>query len=167
MRIKRGKKYHKFVNFYRVVYKFVPPFKVLLDGNFIFQCTRNSLDLKPNIQKILQDPPLLIMTKCVLRELENLKTQEVPFLKETLLACTKIVKLPCKHTGGILPPNECIKNFVGKKNEAKVFVATNDEELRNYFRNEVGAVPLFFMKNNVLIMDSPSDVTQTKFELKE
>ena len=48
MRIKRGKKYHKFVNFYRVVYKFVPPFKILLDANFIYQCTKNSLDLKPN-----------------------------------------------------------------------------------------------------------------------
>jgi hypothetical protein len=45
MRIKRAKKYHKFVNFYRVVYKFVPPFKVLLDGNFIFQTVKNSVDL--------------------------------------------------------------------------------------------------------------------------
>lgn len=163
MRIKRGKKYHKFVNFYRVVYKFVPPFKVLLDGNFIFACTRNSLDLKPQLQKILQDQPLMIMTKCIMRELENLKHDDVPFIKETLQSCTKIVKLPCKHSGGILPPNECIKNFVGNKNEAKVFLATNDEDLRNYMRNEVGTVPLFFLQNNVLIMDSPSDMSKTKF----
>lgn len=47
MRIKRAKKYHKFVNFFRVVYKFVPPFKVLLDGNFIFYCTKNSVELTP------------------------------------------------------------------------------------------------------------------------
>jgi hypothetical protein len=46
MRIKRGKKYHKFVNFYRVVYKFVPPFKTLVDGNFIFAVTKSQLDLK-------------------------------------------------------------------------------------------------------------------------
>lgn len=107
------------------------------------------------------------MTKCVLRELENLSKEDIPFIRETLQACTKIVKLPCKHSGGILPPDECIKNFVGSKNEAKVFVATNDEDLRNHFRNEIGAVPLFFLKNNVLIMDSPSDVTQTKFQIKE
>jgi U3 small nucleolar RNA-associated protein 23 len=163
MRIKRGKKYHKFVNFYRVVYKFVPPFKVLLDGNFIFSCTKNSLDLKPNLQKILQDQPLMFMTKCILRELENLKSQDIPFIKETLAACAKIVKLPCKHSGGILNPDECIKNFVGSKNESKVFVGTNDEALRNYFRNELGTVPLFFLQNNVLIMDSPSDVSQAKF----
>ena len=41
MRIKRGKKYHKFVNFYRVVYKFVPPFKTLVDGNFIYAVTKS------------------------------------------------------------------------------------------------------------------------------
>ena len=108
-----------------------------------------------------------IMTKCVLRELENLKQKDVPFMKETLNACKNIVKLPCKHSGGILPPDQCIKNFVGNKNEHKVFVATNDEELRKYFRNDIGAVPLFFIKNGILIMDSPSDVTTTKFQIKE
>ena len=64
-------------------------------------------------------------------------------------------------------PQDCIKDYVGKRNEHKIFVASNDEELRNHFRNEVGAVPLFFLVNSVLIMDSPSDVTQTKFQIKE
>ena len=58
-----------------------------------------------------------------------------------------------------MPPDECIKNFIGGKNEVKVFLATNDEDLRNFMRNEVGTVPLFFLNNNVLIMDSPSDVS--------
>lgn len=106
------------------------------------------------------------MTKCVLRELENLP-KDTPWVKETLKACQGIVKLPCKHTGGILPPDECIKNFVGSKNEAKVFVASNDSDLRNHFRNNVGTVPLFFFQSNVLVMDAPSEVSQTKFELKE
>ena len=55
MRIKRGKKYHKFVNFYRVVYKYIAPFKVLLDANFIFACVRTNMDVKHQLQKILQD----------------------------------------------------------------------------------------------------------------
>jgi len=46
MRIKRGKKYHKYVNFFRVVYKFRAPFKVFLDGNFLHVSTKESLDLK-------------------------------------------------------------------------------------------------------------------------
>ena len=69
------------------------------------------------------------------------------------------MKLPCKHPGGVMSPDQCIKDYVGSRNESKVFIASNDEDLRNYFRNEVGCVPLFFLKNNVLIMDSPSEVT--------
>jgi rRNA-processing protein FCF1 len=83
------------------------------------------------------------MTKCVLRELESLP-KDTPWVRETLTACKSIVKLPCKHSGGILAPDECIKNFVGAKNENHIFVASNDDALRNHFRNEVGTVPLFF-----------------------
>ena len=45
-RIKRGKKYHKFVNFWRVVMKFHPPFKVLLDGNFFHYMNKEAIDIK-------------------------------------------------------------------------------------------------------------------------
>ena len=166
MRIRRGKRYHKYVNFYRVVYKFVPPFKVLLDGNFIFSCVRNQFDIKHNLQKILQDQPFMVMTKCIMREVENLDRSK-PFVRECLEQCKKIVKLPCKHTGGILSPDQCIKEFIGTKNESKVFLATNDEQLRNYMRDEIGSVPLFFLKNAILIMDSPSEVAKAKFQIKE
>jgi len=99
------------------------------------------------------------MTKCIMREIENLQSNQQPWIKETLQACKNIVKLPCKHEGGILPPDECIRNYVGCRNESKVFVATQDEELRNYLRNNVGTVPIFFMRNSILILDSPSEVT--------
>lgn len=105
------------------------------------------------------------MTKCVMRELENLG-DVAPHAKAVLIAARQVVKLPCQHTGGILPPNECIKNYIGKRNEQKVFIATQDEDLRNDLRNN-GSAPIFFFRNNVLIMDSPSDVTEQKFKLKE
>ena len=76
----------------------------------------------------------------------------------------KVIKESCKHSGGILPADECIKNFVGKKNEPKVFVGTNDEELRNELRN-LGTVPIFFFKNSVLIMDAPTEVTEEKHKM--
>jgi len=66
----------------------------------------------------------------------------------------------------VLAPNECIKNYIGKRNEQKVFVATQDEQLRNDLRNN-GSVPIFFFRHNVLIMDSPSEVTEQKFKIKE
>ena len=102
------------------------------------------------------------MTKCVMRELENL-SKEIGF-KNTLLEAQKVIKESCKHPGGILPPDECIKQFIGKKNEVKMFVGTNDEELRNELRN-LGTVPIFFMKHNILIMDSPNEITQEKHRM--
>ncbi len=89
------------------------------------------------------------MTKCVMRELENLGRSVVG---RTLLEAKKVIKESCKHPGGILPPDECIKNFIAKRNESKVFVCTNDEQLRNELRN-LGTVPIFFMKHNILVMD--------------
>ena len=48
-----------------------------------------------------------------------------------------------------------------------MFVASNDEDLRNQLRNN-GSVPIFFYnRQNVLIMDSPSDVSDQKFKLRE
>ena len=99
MRIKRGKKYHKFVNFFRVVYKFHPPFKVLLDGNFFHHFCKESIDIKHQLSKILQDQPFLFMTKCIMRELENLGEEVLG--KETLKQARLTVKLPCGHSGGI------------------------------------------------------------------
>ena len=53
MRIKRGKKYHKYVNFYRVVYKFRAPFKVLVDGVFLHKSMSTPGDLKKQLFGIL------------------------------------------------------------------------------------------------------------------
>ena len=75
--------------------------------------------------------------------------------------------MPCGHTGGCIDPDECILAYIGKRNEEKVFVCTNDEELRNKLRNN-GSVPIFFFNRaNVLIMDSPSDVSEQKFKIRE
>jgi rRNA-processing protein FCF1 len=56
-----------------------------------------------------------------------------------------IHKVSCNHSGGIIDPDECIANFINKRNEEKVFVGTNDEDLRNELRN-LGTVPIFFFK---------------------
>lgn len=57
--------------------------------------------------------------------------------------------------------DECIKNFVGKRNEAKIFIGTNDEELRNDLRN-LGTVPIFFFQRGILVMDSPAAIVEEK-----
>mmetsp|Transcript_16107 Transcript_16107/g.20451 ORF Transcript_16107/g.20451 Transcript_16107/m.20451 type:complete len:143 (-) Transcript_16107:259-687(-) len=105
------------------------------------------------------------MTKCIMRELENLGEDKLG--RDTLKQARLTVKLPCGHSGGILDPDECIEAYIGKRNENKVFVATNDEDLRNKLRNN-GSVPIFFYnRTGVLVMDSPSDVSAQKFKMRE
>ena len=97
-----------------------------------------------------------------MRELEKMahKPNASQTVKDTLKMANSTVKLSCKHPGALVSPDECMKSFIGTRNESKVFVGTQDENLRNYLRNEVGAVPIFFMKNAILVMDSPSEVTE-------
>ena len=159
-RLKRSKKYHKFVNFFRTVQKFHPPYRVLIDGNFLHKATKEGQDIRQQLSKILQDQPFLFMTKCVMRELEN--AGEEVLGKATLQKSRLIPKLTCKHSGGVLDPDECIWNYVGSKNESKTWVCTNDEDLRNKFRRS-GNTPLFFFNHNVLVMDSPGEVSEQKF----
>jgi rRNA-processing protein FCF1 len=95
-----------------------------------------------------------------MRELEKLGKSVLG--PHTLKEAKMVVKESCKHPGGILPADECIKIYVGKKNEPKVFVGTNDEVLRNELRN-LGCVPIFFFKKGgVLILDSPTEVEEEK-----
>lgn len=161
MRIKRLKRYRKFINFFKVVYKFKPPFKIMVDGNFFHFATQNNFDLRDNFQKLLLDTPILVMTKCVMRELED---QGMAAMGNTLRDAKRVVKESCKHPGGILPADECIRLYIDKKNEAKVFVCTNDEILRNDLRN-LGTVPIFFFRKGILIMDSPTEITEEKHKL--
>ena len=96
-----------------------------------------------------------------MRELEDLGPSQIPL---TLKEAKRCVKDSCKHPGGCLAPDECIKNYIGKRNDSKVFVCTNDEDLRNVLRN-LGIVPIFFFKKGVLIMDSPTEITEEKHKL--
>ena len=76
------------------------------------------------------------MTKCVMRELEFACSQNKgdAELFQTLKKAKLIHKCSCKHGGGIIEPDECIMNFVDKKNEEKIFVGTNDQNLcRRHF----------------------------------
>jgi len=41
MRIKRAKKYHKYISHWKVVYKFKPPYRVIVDGGFLHYAVSN------------------------------------------------------------------------------------------------------------------------------
>ena len=87
------------------------------------------------------------MTKCMMREIEKMcqENKDNAGLMATLKKAKMIHKVSCSHTGGIIDPDDCITHFINKRNEEKVFVGTNDEDLRNTLRN-LGTVPIFFFR---------------------
>jgi hypothetical protein len=103
-----------------------------------------------------------------MREIENLAQEMPSVFKNTLLEAKRTIKLPCEHGGGCIDVDKCMEAFIGKRNENKVFVGTNDEELRNRIRDK-GIAPIFFYdkKSGILIMDKPSDVVNQKLQIKE
>ena len=97
------------------------------------------------------------ITECIVKEIEALSEQIRP---ETIETSRKYKKDPCVHAGATTA-NDCIERLVGKKNLKKLFVATQDEELRKKFRS-MPAVPLIYFKHGIMTLDPPSDATLVK-----
>lgn len=50
MRIKRAKTYKRYVRHFKVVYKFTPPYRVMVDGGFLHYAVKNgNFDLRHNL----------------------------------------------------------------------------------------------------------------------
>lgn len=97
------------------------------------------------------------MTNCIHKELETRSATLVP---GTLEKAKLYRKDPCCHAGETTA-QDCILRFIGKKNLKKLFVATQDKELRKKARL-IPCVPLVYFKHNIMTLDPPSEVTLTK-----
>ena len=69
---------------------------------------------------------------------------------------TKVFKRDsCVHAGSATA-RDCILKMIGKKNGKKLFLATQDKELRKIART-IPAVPLIYFKHNILTLDPPTE----------
>ena len=146
---KKDKLFKKTINFYKYVFKFDPPFNILLDGNFIAISKQKKFNIKEILQKNLDDKVHLVITSCVVNELREFESK-IPGLLDSIMNY-KIEE--CSHK--TLTPEGCIKTMIGHKNKKKYFVATQDVLLRNQLRKSV-AVPLLFFDQNMILIDKPS-----------
>lgn len=146
---KKDKLFKKTINFYKYVFKFDPPFNILLDGNFIAISKQKKFNIKEILQKNLDDKVHLVITSCVVNELREFESK-IPGLLDSIMNY-KIEE--CSHK--TMTPEGCIKSMIGHKNKKKYFVATQDVLLRNQLRKSV-AVPLLFFDQNMILIDKPS-----------
>lgn len=163
---KKNKWFKKTVNFYRYVFKFEVPFNIIIDGNFVAVSLQKKFDMKDLLTKTIGENVHLIIPSCVVHEIRDLDAK-IPGLYD---AVSKYKIEECQHGGQILSPENCIKSLIGKKNQKKYFVATQDAFLRSHLR-KIAGVPLLFFEQNMILVDKPSkasiDASNRREGLKE
>ena len=157
---KKDKWIKKTLNFYKFIFKFDSPYKVIIDGNFAAMALNKKFEMKSALEKLLDSKVILTIPSCIFAEVQSLESKIPGLLK--LLSQYKIQQ--CSH--GLLSPTNCIRDYIGNKNQSKYFVATQDNFLRMQLRNIPG-VPLIFFEQNMLLMDKPSRVSIEASERRE
>ena len=150
----------KALNFYKFIFKFDSPFKIIIDGNFAAMALNKKFEMKSSLEKLLGEKVNLIIPSCIFKEVQSIESKIPGLLK--LLSQYKIEE--CKH--GLLSPTNCIRDYIGNKNQFKYFVATQDNFLRIQLR-KIPGVPLIFFEQNMLLMDKPSKISIESSERRE
>ena len=160
MRILRHKANRKTLAFFRVAYGIVPPYRVLLDGNFLVAASRNSSEWRRLLPKLLQvdgSPQgiFLHITECAAAELSALGGPSA-------VLAEGVPVLRCRHKHGHTADMDtaaCFSALIGDVNTGRFVVATQDAALRGALRRVTG-VPIALYSNHVLVLEPPSDASR-------
>ena len=98
-----------------------------------------------------------MVTECIYSELSSLSTG---LAEGTMDLAKKYKRDKCVHAG-TASAKECILKLIGKKNAKKLFLATQDKELRIAVR-AIPCVPLIYFKHGIMTFDPPSEATIVK-----
>lgn len=156
MRLLRNKRNRKTLEFFRLAFGARPPYKVLVDGNFIAQAVSMQQDaaFERLIQQLLGDTTFLHVTDCVVAELVALGAPAA----RALAAARTLSTIRCRHKHDHkvgMDPGACITALVGATNALHYLVATQDVALRAAMR-AVPGTPVLLYSKNVLILEPPS-----------
>ena len=157
---RKNKWFKKTINFYRYVFKFESPFKVIIDGNFVAIALKKKFDLKEALSKALDENVHIVIPSCVFRELQSIE-DKIPGITQ-IISQYKIEE--CKHN--TMEPVNCIRSYIGKRNMDKYFVATQDKFLRSMLR-KIPGVPLIFFDQNMILIDKLSGASLEASERRE
>ncbi|ORY89309.1 Fcf1-domain-containing protein [Leucosporidium creatinivorum] len=116
----------------------VPPYRVLVDTNFINLSLENRIDLVKAMMDALYAKAIPCISDCVLAELEKLGQKYRLALR--VARDPRFERLPCSHKGTYA--DDCIVNRV--TSHRCYIVATCDRQLRRRLR-KVPGVPLMYI----------------------
>ena len=115
-----------------------PPFRVLLDTNFINFSVANKLDIQRSMLNCLAAPTIVCVTECVIAELQKLPKKYNVALK--VARDKRFKRLVCTHKGTYA--DDCIMNRISA--HRVYIVATCDRELKRRIR-KVAGIPIMYI----------------------
>lgn len=117
-----------------------PPFRILIDTNFVNFCVKNKIDLIQGMMECLYAKCIPYVTDCVMAELEKLGNKYKIALK--IVKDPRVERLPCMHKGTYA--DDCL---VQRVTQHKCYiVATCDKDLQRRIR-KIPGIPIMYIKN--------------------
>ncbi|CAN8009256.1 rRNA-processing protein FCF1 homolog [Ixodes scapularis] len=115
-----------------------PPFRILIDTNFVNFAIKNKLDVIQSMMDCLYAKCIPYVTDCVIGELEKLGSKYRVALR--IVKDPRFVRLPCVHTGTYA--DDCL---VQRVMQHKCYiVATCDKDLKRRIR-KIPGVPIMYI----------------------
>ena len=134
-----------------------PPYRVLVDTNFINFSIKNKLDLCKGMMDCLYAHCTPCITDCVMAELEKLGTKYRVSLK--VAKDPRIERLPCTHSGTYA--DDCLCERVTQ--HKCYIVATCDKDLRRRIR-KIPGVPIMYITRHQYTIERLPEATLVRTE---
>lgn len=176
MRHGRAKSARKTLKFYAINGNIKPPYKIILDGNFLAAAIKQNLPITERLQKLLQNESFQIYTtRSALDELNSIPGECFQLARQFGLDECEIIEREVidhdvsrnKGTAAGSTPKDDICALVKNGNTANGwFVATQDEDLSDKIRGFVN-VPQIRLARAVLLLEAPSSATRKDVQYKE
>ncbi|UKJ88742.1 hypothetical protein MACJ_001987 [Theileria orientalis] len=152
MKVTKSKRNKRILEFYKTLHSLTEPYRVLVDGSFVFAALKNKIHIKEQLPILLGGSAVPYVSNCILNELRNMGDD----LSGAVLIVKHYQKIKCFHKAADNPNSRrCILAAVGNNNQEKLFVASQDKTLIKWLR-ESGGIPIIKLNNNVPYLEKPS-----------
>lgn len=132
-----------------------PPFRVLIDTNFVNFSVSNKLDISRSMLDCLAAPTTACVTDCVIAELQKLPKKYAVALR--LARDRRFKRLACSHKGTYA--DDCLVNRVAAH---RVFiVATCDKDLKRRLRKIPGVPVMYISGHKYMVERMPETLAPT------
>eukprot|EP00055_Hartaetosiga_balthica_P006319 m.19652 g.19652 ORF g.19652 m.19652 type:complete len:239 (+) comp5144_c0_seq2:1242-1958(+) len=157
MRVHRTKRAKKVLGLFEKEFGFHPPFQVIIDGTFAMSAITNRLQVEDRVTTYLGSKIQFLTTKCLVKEIDTLG--ETVARGKGMFGGAKIIlkkfqTRKCKHKPCVSALS-CVKAMVGKSNEHRYIIATQDPAVMQELK-DIPGVPILTINGGRLFLMKPS-----------